>query len=78
MNWSALLTLICPLMMVVMMLGMKGAHGHGHGKKSSHSHGVSSADSGIRLELDELKAQNELLKRELETLKAYQKAEYIK
>ncbi|NGM83457.1 hypothetical protein G5B47_13620 [Paenibacillus sp. 7124] len=75
MNWSSLLTLICPLMMVVMMLGMKGSHGHGHGKKSSHSHGVSSADSGIRLELDELKAQNEQLKRELDTLKSYQKAE---
>lgn len=73
MNWSSLLTLICPLMMVVMMLGMKGSHGHGHGNKSSR--GVSSADSGIRLELDELKAQNEQLKRELDTLKAYQKAE---
>ncbi|QWU13304.1 hypothetical protein SAMN04487895_11847 [Paenibacillus sophorae] len=73
MNWSSLLVLVCPLMMVVMMLGMKGAHGHGHGKKDSH--GVSASDSGIRQELDELKVQNAQMKRELEALSGYQKAE---
>jgi hypothetical protein len=34
MNWSWLITLICPLMMIVMMFGMGGKHGHGHGQGS--------------------------------------------
>ncbi|MDT3425761.1 hypothetical protein J2Z22_001280 [Paenibacillus forsythiae] len=73
MNWSSLLVLVCPLMMIFMMFGMKGMHGHGHGK--NRSHGVSAPDADVRRELDELKVQNEQMKRELERLAACQKAE---
>lgn len=64
MNWSSLLVLVCPLMMVFMMFGMKGMHGHGRG--TSHSHAA--APDTYRQELDELKAQNAQMKAELDRL----------
>ncbi|WP_178021550.1 DUF2933 domain-containing protein [uncultured Paenibacillus sp.] len=65
MDWSWLLVLACPLMMVFMMFGMKG-HGHGH------AHGAHSNDSStipaMQAQLDELKAQNEQMKQEIQRL----------
>ncbi|WP_410768893.1 hypothetical protein [Fontibacillus sp. BL9] len=61
MDWSWLLVLICPLMMVFMMFGMKGTHGRSHGH---HPQG----DSSLREELNELKAQNEQMKQEIQKL----------
>lgn len=62
MDWSWLLLLACPLMMVFMMFGMKG-HGHGHGSHSEHSN-----DRAMQAQLDELKAQNEQMKQEIQKL----------
>ncbi|MBY9079707.1 hypothetical protein KIH86_01750 [Paenibacillus sp. HN-1] len=74
MNWSSLLVLICPLMMLFMMFGMKGMHGHGSGR-GQHHHAAPGGgeDSGVRRELDELKAQNAQMKEELERLGALRK-----
>ena len=33
MDWTWLLVLVCPLMMIFMMLGMRGGHGNGHENK---------------------------------------------
>jgi hypothetical protein len=36
MDWTWLLLLACPIMMVLMMFGMmRGGHGHGHGNHDS-------------------------------------------
>ncbi|SET22009.1 DUF2933 domain-containing protein [Paenibacillus sp. NFR01] len=61
MDWSSLLILVCPLMMIFMMFGMKG---HGHGPHSRNS----APDKAIQTQLDELKAQNEQLRQELQGL----------
>ncbi|MGG6310320.1 DUF2933 domain-containing protein [Paenibacillus macerans] len=63
MDWSWLLLLACPLMMVFMMFGMKG-HGHGHGSHSDHSPN----NQAMQTQLDELKAQNEQMKQEIQKL----------
>lgn len=60
MDWSWLILLACPLMMVFMMFGMKG---HGHGS-SNHS----TQNQGMQAQLDDLKAQNEQMKQELKRL----------
>ncbi|WP_310832442.1 DUF2933 domain-containing protein [Paenibacillus pedocola] len=62
MDWSWLAVLICPLMMIFMMFGMRGGHGHGPHKKQL-SAGV------VEQELLHLKAQNELLQKEVQELK---------
>lgn len=65
MDWSWLLVLACPLMMVFMMFGMKGhGHGRGHGANSDHS----SMNHAMQAQLDELKAQNEQMKQEIQRL----------
>ncbi|MCH1638856.1 DUF2933 domain-containing protein [Paenibacillus barengoltzii] len=61
MDWTWLLLLACPLMMVFMMFGMKG---HGHGSHSNHS----SNDQAIQAQLNELKAQNEKMKQEIQNI----------
>ncbi|MNJ04311.1 hypothetical protein D3C73_1650120 [compost metagenome] len=61
MNWSWLVSLICPLMMLFMMFGMRGGHGHGHGGHSRREPGVEE----LRKELNELKAQNEQIRAEV-------------
>ena len=56
MNWSWLVTLICPLMMILMMFGMPGMRRmHGHGGHSRKQPGVEE----LQKELNELKLQNE-------------------
>ncbi|WP_223067989.1 DUF2933 domain-containing protein [Paenibacillus caui] len=62
MDWSWLLFLACPLMMVFMMFGMGGMH-----KSGSHTH-HKSTDAAIQGELRELKAQNEQMRQELGNL----------
>ncbi len=62
MDWSSLLLLACPLMMVFMMFGMKGSHNH-----SSHSK-HSKSDQIIHEELNDLKAQNEQMRKEIQKL----------
>lgn len=57
MDWSLLLLLACPLMMIIMMFGMKGMHGQG-----SHS------NQDFQKELNELKVQNEQIKQEIQKL----------
>ncbi|WP_138493562.1 DUF2933 domain-containing protein [Paenibacillus pinistramenti] len=64
MDWSWLLVLVCPLMMVFMMVfGMKG-HGHGHASHSKHS----KDDHEIQTQINELKMQNEELRQELQKI----------
>ncbi|BCG60402.1 DUF2933 domain-containing protein [Paenibacillus sp. URB8-2] len=62
MNLSLLLLLICPLMMVSMMFGMKGKHG-----RSAHSK-QSETDWTLHVDYNELKVQNEMLKKEIQSL----------
>ncbi|MCA4756003.1 DUF2933 domain-containing protein [Mycolicibacterium fortuitum] len=61
MDWSWLLLLACPLMMIFMMFGMKG---HGHGPHSHHKED----DQALRVELNELKGQIEQMKQEHQKL----------
>lgn len=63
MDLSWLLLLACPLMMVFMMFGMKG-HGHGHRSHSDRSPN----NQAMQAQLDELKAQNEQMKQEIQKL----------
>nr|WP_330217268.1 DUF2933 domain-containing protein [Paenibacillus durus] len=63
MNWSWLLTLICPLMMIFMMFGMRGGHHHGSHKKQVTT-------EQLQEELTELKAQNERMRKEIQGLKS--------
>ncbi|OMG00871.1 DUF2933 domain-containing protein [Paenibacillus sp. FSL R7-0337] len=62
MEWSTLLVLVCPVMMIVMMFTMKGGHPH-----SSHNHRVA-ADS-LQDQLVDVKADNERISKELQSLK---------
>lgn len=65
MEWSWLLVLVCPLMMIFMMFGMKGSHSHGHGQGQASP---SNVDQGVQQQLSELREQNELLRREVKKL----------
>ncbi|WP_068780275.1 DUF2933 domain-containing protein [Paenibacillus sp. GM2] len=65
MEWSWLLVLVCPLMMIFMMFGMKGSHSYGHGQGQASP---SNVDQGVQQQLSELREQNELLRREVEKL----------
>lgn len=65
MEWSWLLVLVCPLMMIFMMFGMKGSHSHEHGQGQASP---SNVDQGVQQQLSELREQNELLRREVEKL----------
>ncbi|CAM4325894.1 DUF2933 domain-containing protein [Paenibacillus typhae] len=64
MNWSWLVTLVCPLMMILMMFGMPGGHGNhrGHGGHTKRKH-VEELEQELRL----LKAQNEQLRAEMQS-----------
>lgn len=65
MEWSWLLVLVCPLMMIFMMFGMKGSHAHGHGRgQALHSN----VDQGVQQQLSELREQNEQLRKEVDKL----------
>ncbi|WMT39576.1 DUF2933 domain-containing protein [Paenibacillus sp. D2_2] len=67
MDWSWLFVLICPLMMIFMMFGMKGSHSHGSG----HGRGqavYSSTDLEVQQQLTELREQNEQLRKEIANL----------
>ena len=61
MEWSWLVTLICPLMMIFMMFGMRGGHSHGSQKKQVDI-------IQVKNELSELKEQNELMRKQMSTL----------
>lgn len=63
MDWTWLLLLACPLMMVVMMFGMRGGYGHGN-----HGKGTSEDIQKMQRELDELKAQNERMRNDIQNL----------
>lgn len=67
MDWSWLIALVCPLMMVFMMFGMKG-HGHGLGLGHRSASDQSSQDQAVQEQLNELKAQNEQMKQEIQKL----------
>lgn len=62
MEWSWLLTLVCPLMMIFMMFGMRGGHGHGPRKNQPSL-------EQIQTELLELRAENESMRKEVQALK---------
>ncbi|CAH1192107.1 hypothetical protein PAECIP111892_00852 [Paenibacillus auburnensis] len=62
MEWSTLLVLVCPVMMIVMMFTMKGGHAHG-----SHNHRV--ATESLHDQLVDLKVENERIQKELQSLK---------
>ncbi|MGN7765209.1 DUF2933 domain-containing protein [Paenibacillus sp. 22594] len=62
MNWSWLVTLVCPLMMIIMMFGMRGGHGHG-----MHSRRQPKVED-LQQELNELKAQNEQMRADLNSI----------
>ncbi|MBM7111540.1 hypothetical protein SAM19_04960 [Brevibacillus laterosporus] len=63
MDWTWVLLLACPLMMFVMMFGMRGGHGHGN-----HRKGTPEDTQMIQRELDELKAQNERMRNDIQNL----------
>ncbi|AWP25140.1 MULTISPECIES: DUF2933 domain-containing protein [Paenibacillus] len=65
MDWTWLLLLVCPLMMIFMMLGMRGGHGNGHEKQGD---GTSEETQRMQKQLDELKAQNEKMRNDLQNL----------
>lgn len=62
MDWSTLLVLVCPIMMIVMMFTMKEGHSHG-------SSGKPLAADSIQEQLLDLKAENERIRKELQGLK---------
>lgn len=62
MDWSWLLLLMCPLMMLPMMFFMMKGN---HGDSSKHDHSQNLTD-----ELKELRAQNETMQKELIDLKS--------
>lgn len=64
MNLSWLITLVCPLMMIFMMFGMGGKHGHGHGSRKQEAPGYHE----LQKELNDLKVQNEQMKRDIQSL----------
>ncbi|MEK4326094.1 hypothetical protein MKZ24_08745 [Paenibacillus sp. FSL R7-0297] len=65
MNWSWLVTLICPLMMILMMFGMPGMRGkHGHG---GHSRKQSDVEK-LQQELNELKLLNEQMRADIQSI----------
>ena len=59
MNWSWLLTLICPLMMIFMMLVMHGGHSHNRNNGKERS---------LEKEMEQLRQENETIRRELAQL----------
>lgn len=59
MDWSILLLLICPLMMIFMMFGMRKMHGQVGGSNQSQS------DWSLHQDYNELKVQNEQMKKEI-------------
>ncbi|WP_232697368.1 DUF2933 domain-containing protein [Brevibacillus daliensis] len=61
MDWSWLLLLACPLMMILMMFGMRGGHGY-------HDKGKQEDAEKIQRELSELRAQNEQMRRDIQNL----------
>ncbi|MCL6603909.1 MAG: DUF2933 domain-containing protein [Paenibacillus sp.] len=61
MDWSWLVALICPLMMIFMMFGMRGGHNHGFHKKQVNL-------EQVQEELSELKQQNELMRKQMQEL----------
>ncbi|QDX94088.1 DUF2933 domain-containing protein [Brevibacillus laterosporus] len=61
MDWSWLLLLACPLMMIFMMFGMRG--GHNHNSKSNEQ-----AALRLQTELEQLKVENEKLRRDSKDL----------
>lgn len=62
MNWSWLITLVCPLMMIFMMFAMPGMHGHrGHSRKKPDV-------EELQKELDELKLQNEQMRADIRSI----------
>ncbi|AZS15495.1 DUF2933 domain-containing protein [Paenibacillus lutimineralis] len=66
MDWTWLLLLACPLMMVFMMFGMGGMYKHGSQNEDKyHQH----EDHVIHRELSELRAQNEQMRQEIQNLK---------
>ena len=62
MDWSLLLLLICPLMMIYMMIGMKGRHG-----TDSRSN-QSMMDWTLHQDFNELTVENERLEKQLLSL----------
>ncbi|GAA0135192.1 hypothetical protein YSY43_20320 [Paenibacillus sp. YSY-4.3] len=64
MDWIWLV-LMCPLMMVIMMFGMRGGHGQGRG---SHGKGIAEDTERMQREINELKAQNEQLRRDIQSV----------
>ncbi|MCL6606351.1 MAG: DUF2933 domain-containing protein [Paenibacillus sp.] len=60
MEWSLLLLLICPFMMILMMFGMRGMHG-----QASHSNQAQS-DWTLHQEYNELKVQNEQMRKQIQ------------
>ncbi|MHA6533017.1 DUF2933 domain-containing protein [Paenibacillus sp. BAC0078] len=64
MNWSWLIALVCPLMMIFMMFGMRGGHGHGHGGHSRREPKIEE----LQKELNELKAQNEKMQADIHSI----------
>ncbi|KHL94659.1 hypothetical protein QW71_16780 [Paenibacillus sp. IHB B 3415] len=65
MNWSWLITLVCPLMMILMMFGMPGMRGmHRHG---GHSRKQADVEK-LQQELNELKLQNEQMRSDIRSI----------
>ncbi|MFP4976929.1 DUF2933 domain-containing protein [Paenibacillus sp. CN-4] len=69
MEWSTLLVLVCPIMMVVMMFAMKGGHSHGSPSQPRVTgHQQNQPAEREHEQMTELRAENERLRSELRSL----------
>lgn len=70
MDWSILLSLICPLMMLFCMKGMFGGHNHGDAKGRTEQSQVSPEEfQSLQTKIAELAEQNAYLLKELQAMK---------
>lgn len=63
MEWSSLIVLICPIMMVLMML----LGGHKHGKHSHMQQGIQSSKE-MEEKLNKLEQDNEEMRKKLDSM----------
>jgi len=69
MDWSILLTLLCPLMMLFCMKGMFSGHKHGDGNRTEQSQVSPEEFQVLQTKMNELTEQNAHLLKEMQSLK---------
>ncbi|MDT8900136.1 hypothetical protein [Anaeroselena agilis] len=70
MDWSILLSLICPIMMLLCMKGMFSGHNHGDAKGRTEQPQISPEEvQAMQTKMAELSEQNAHLLKELQSMK---------